>query len=240
MSLIEATVVLGVVSMLTAVLAPAVRNYVGSAQQTAAQRGVQTIGSALVQMLTDTGELWVSRDGNGASATTPPSHASANRADLLVSDGSTPAVNTARSVGGPPDWGTAVNNTTVQKLEYYLTTNSPSNTSANAYRSATNMGVTTQYDPDGAGTYNAEHAWRGPYVPGPIGADPWGNRYRVNVQLLTPKGIQLAASSLVLGVGQRAAVFVISSGPNRILDTAFLQTADAFVAGGDDLIFRIQ
>jgi len=226
MSLIEATVVLGVVSMLTAVLAPAVRNYVGSAQQTAAQRDVQIIGSALTQMLADTGELWVSRDGNGSSSTVPPSHGSSNRADLLVSDGNIPSVHTARSVGGPPDWSTAVNDTTVQKLEYYLVTNTPSNTSANAYRIATSMSVTTQYDPDSGATYNAEHAWRGAYLPGPIGADPWGNRYAVNVEYLARA--QGAGPS-----GNVNDVFVVSAGANSLIETRY--DTDGATSGNDIL-----
>jgi type II secretory pathway pseudopilin PulG len=129
MSLIEATVILGVMSMLTAVLAPAVRNYIQSGQQAAAKQDVEEIGSALAKMLVDVGEAWVARDGNGSGVTDPPSHASGNRVDLLVSDGRIPAVNTTRSSGGPPDWNTAVNDTTVQKLDYFLVLNTPSNLS---------------------------------------------------------------------------------------------------------------
>jgi hypothetical protein len=70
-------------------------------------------------------------------------------------------------------------------------------------------------------------------------SDPWGDRYFVNVQLLSPKGIQ-TDPNLTLGTGQRPAVFVVSAGPNRQLETKFDQTAEAFVAGGDDVVFRIQ
>jgi hypothetical protein len=62
----------------------------------------------------------------------------------------------------------------------------------------------------------------------------------VNVQLLTAKGVQMEQSTLALGTGQRPAVFVVSAGPNRQLETRFDQVAEGFVAGGDDIVFRIQ
>src|SRR5688572_27637695 len=89
MSLVEATVILGVVSMLTAVLAPAVRNYVQGAQQAAARGDVEAIAAALTRLLTDVGETFVLRDGRrdqvlgSATDQFPPSHAAGNRVDLL-------------------------------------------------------------------------------------------------------------------------------------------------------------
>jgi len=71
-------------------------------------------------------------------------------------------------------------------------------------------------------------------------SDPWGDKYFVNIQLLTAKGIQMAHSTLTLSTGQRPAVFVVSAGPNRQLETRFDQVAEAFAAGGDDVVFRIQ
>jgi len=71
-------------------------------------------------------------------------------------------------------------------------------------------------------------------------SDPWDDKYFVNVQMLTPKGVLMAENTLTLGTGQRPAAFVISAGPNRQLETRFDQIADAFIAGGDDIVFRIQ
>ena len=212
-SLVEATLILGVMAMLSAVMAPSIRGYVQTAQQAAARRDVEELGAALVRMLTDTGELWVSRDGNGASATDPLSHGAANRVDLLVSDGKTPALYVTRS-SGTPDWDDAVNDAEVQKLDYFLVTNTPSNTSANAYRGADDMNVTGEFDPDEGATFNAPHAWRGAYLPGPIGADPWGNRYAVNVEYLA-RGLGASPS------GNVNDVIVISAGSNGLLETRF-------------------
>jgi len=218
-------VILGVMSMLTAVMAPAVRTYVQGAQQAAAKRDVEAIGSALGKMLVDIGEAWLSRDGNGSASTDPPSHAAANRVDLLVSDGNIPALYSgATRSSGSPEWTAAVNDTTVQKLEYYLVKNTPSNSASNAYRSASSMSVTTQFDPDDAATYNSPHAWRGAYLPGPIGADPWGNRYAVNVEYL----------ARALGTGPSGNVndvIVLSAGTNGLIETRY--DTDGMSSGND-------
>lgn len=220
MSLLEATIVLSVAAVLAAMVAPAVRNYVQTAQQATAKKDVETLGSALARFLADNGEAWFLQDGNGASATAAPAHST--KVELMVSDGRTPAVNTARGAG--TDWDTAVNNTTVQKFEYFLVTNTPSNAAANAYRSATNMSLTAQFDPDGGAQFNSEYAWRGPYLPGPIGSDPWGNRYAANVEFL----------ARTLGTGPSGSdndVVVISAGDDGIIETKF--NTDGYTSGND-------
>jgi type II secretory pathway pseudopilin PulG len=91
-------------------------------------------------------------------------------------------------------------------------------------------------------TYDRTKGWNGPYSARMPSADPWGNKYLVNIQLLTPKGLRelVEAEELALGTGQRPAVFTISGGPNRQIETRFNQIADSFEAGGDDIVFRIQ
>jgi type II secretory pathway pseudopilin PulG len=230
-SLIEATVMLAVVSILTAMLAPSVRAYVQNAQQVAAKKDVEAIGGALAAMLVDVGELWVTRDGNGTAATDSPSHDTVtvnNRVDMLVTAGKVPAKQTARSGGGTTDWDTAVGTTAVQLLDYYLVTNTPSNTSSNAYRAATNMSVTTNYDPDGGGTYNAEYGWRGAYLPGPIAADPWGYRYAVNVEYLA-RG--LSSGTPPPAMGNVNDVIVISGGNNGLVEVRY--DTDGPTSGND-------
>ncbi len=67
-----------------------------------------------------------------------------------------------------------------------------------------------------------EFAWRGAYL-AEASADPWGNRFIVNVQWLQP-----GASPHV--------VWVLSAGPNRIIETSFAQPGLA----GDDIGFRLR
>lgn len=232
MSLIEATIILAVLASLTSMLAPVIGGYIEDARQTQVRKGVATIGAALERMLTDMGETEILRDGNGSGVTDPPSHASTNRVDMLVSDGNTPVLSVTRSVANTngTDWSTAINNTAVQKLEYFLVTNTPSNSSANAYRGPSNMSVSSHFDPSSGSTFNSEFAWRGAYLPGPIAADPWGNRYAVNVEFLEhPLG---AGPS-----GNTNDVFVLSAGRNGTIDTRY--DVDGVTAGIDDVIYVV-
>jgi type II secretory pathway pseudopilin PulG len=228
LSLIEASIILSVFAILTAMLAPAIGAYVNDAQHAAARRDVDVIGSALSRMLADVGEAWILRDGNGAAATNPPSHAAANRVDLLVTAGAIPAVSVARSTAGA-DWDDVVNNGAVQRLEYFLVENRPSNVAANAYRTPASMSVLTEFDPDSGALFNAEHGWRGAYLPGPIGPDPWGSRYAVNVEFL-------ARAPGAGPSGNVNDVFVVSAGSDRIIDTRF--DIDG-ATGGSDLLYVV-
>src|SRR5688500_6397238 len=90
MSLVEATIILMVIALLTAVIAPSARGYISDAQESAAKKDTEAIASALTRMLHDVGEAWFLRDGNGAAATNPPLRDSTKRVDMLVSNGSTP------------------------------------------------------------------------------------------------------------------------------------------------------
>jgi hypothetical protein len=147
--------------------------------------------------------------------------------DLLVGSGAVPTVSVARSTAGT-DWDDAVNDAAVQRLEYFLVQNTPSNLAANAYRTASSMSVVGEFDPDSGALYNAEHAWRGAYLPGPIGPDPWGTRYAVNVEFL----------ARALGAGPSGNVndvFVISAGADRAVDTRF--DVDGPTPGSSDLIY---
>lgn len=220
---------LSVFAIMAAVLAPSIGGYISDAQHAAAKKDLEGIGSAVARMLTDTGEAWLLRDGNGAAATAPPSHATANRVDLLVGSGTVPTVTVARVSAGV-DWDDAVDNAAVQRLEYFLVQNTPSNLAANAYRTASSMSVLTEFDPDSGALYNSEHAWRGSYLPGPIGPDPWGMRYGVNVEFL----------ARALGAGPSGNVndvFVVSGGPDRMVDTRF--DIDGATAGNSDLIYVV-
>jgi len=71
-------------------------------------------------------------------------------------------------------------------------------------------------------------AWKGPYHTD-FKPDPWGNRYYVN-------------ASCFYGPGNNA-VWILSAGPNGIIETNFTQPASGNVApslGGDDIGYRIK
>jgi general secretion pathway protein G len=130
------------------------------------------------------------------SSSTPgliPSNATLHR---LISAGNAPGVSGAP---GTADWVDATN---TDDLDDHLATNRLSDAS--------------QYPGTG------EFAWRGSYL-AEAPADPWGNRFIVNVRWLQP-----GASPNV--------VWVLSAGPNRIIETTFAQPSLA----GDDIGFRLR
>lgn len=71
-------------------------------------------------------------------------------------------------------------------------------------------------------------AWKGPYLPS-IPVDPWGRPFLVNIKQADP-----AAAT-------PKAAWVISSGPNGTLETAFDQNAGVAISpSGDDIFARIK
>ena len=65
--------------------------------------------------------------------------------------------------------------------------------------------------------------WRGPYMES-LSADPWGSRYAANVGFFQ-------------GAASGRAVFVVSPGPNRLIETPFEMVG--LRTGGDDVIGMI-
>ena len=106
---------------------------------------------------------------------------------------------------------------------------------------ATFFGTATGWAPPGAANWNAidthlvnnghnylnagDFRWRGPYATA-LPLDPWGNPYVVNALNFPPP------------VGTTNIVWVLSAGPNRVVNTNI--AAATTTPGGDDVAFRIQ
>ena len=86
-----------------------------------------------------------------------------------------------------------------------------------------------------AKTATSQFGWNGPYVTNVISADPWNNRYMVNIGLM--EGTQGTQGA---GGATKSAVWVISSGPNGTIETTYTQAMTVAVSGGDDLGIRLQ
>lgn len=84
-------------------------------------------------------------------------------------------------------------------------------------------------------TSTSQFGWNGPYLSSEIGSDPWNNRYMVNIGLID-------TSAGVVGVSgvPKNAVWVISAGPNGLIETPYTQITTAATMGGDDIGIRIQ
>jgi type II secretory pathway pseudopilin PulG len=249
-SLIEASIILSVVAILSAIMAPSINGYVERARQARAREDVKTIAEAIQAFITDTAEHFFLLTGNGTSPT-PPSHADGQRVNLLVSDGDIPSLGS--TVSAETFWTTAINGTTVDTLANHLTENNPGETTASRYRNPTDMLVASPggNNPDFArsesSSFNAPYAWRGPYLQAPIDPDPWGNRYAVNVGFLKATVTATAISNISSAPGggsfsaaldyPRLDVFVLSAGADEEIDTRSAQ--DGAVPGDDDFIYLV-
>jgi prepilin-type N-terminal cleavage/methylation domain-containing protein len=132
---------------------------------------------------------------------------------LLASEGNIPTLG-----AGVTTWNTATTAATCDLLSNHLSANTPKS-------QATNLYPTTTSAP------GSEFIWRGPYQPS-FPADPWGNRYAVNIGNAT----SVAASS--------NAVWVLSAGADGIIQTVFNPALPAVGAtlttSGDDIVYRLK
>ncbi|HXH25969.1 MAG TPA: prepilin-type N-terminal cleavage/methylation domain-containing protein [Vicinamibacterales bacterium] len=127
--------------------------------------------------------------------------------DLLVSPGNVPSASSATT------W-TSTSATATDSIADQLVTNAP------GYRMK---------------TATSDFGWNGPYLTSNIGADPWNNRYAINVGLIDPTiGTQTASGAT------KSAVWVISAGPNGQIETAYTQPITTAALGGDDIGTRVQ
>jgi hypothetical protein len=112
---------------------------------------------------------------------------------------------------------------------------------ANILGDPTTPGTPARYPLRGFYSGDPERGWSGPYVASLPKTDPWGNKYMVNIQYLnagflkTYTGPNTNAPNL-----PSIAVIVLSSGPNRNIETPVDQPFSSFQALGDDIVFRIK
>jgi prepilin-type N-terminal cleavage/methylation domain-containing protein len=85
-------------------------------------------------------------------------------------------------------------------------------------------------------TPTSQFGWNGPYFSSEIAADPWGNRYVVNIAM-----IDLSPGAATASGQTKMAVWVLSAGPNGTIETPFASSIfSATQPVGDDIGNRIQ
>jgi type II secretory pathway pseudopilin PulG len=211
-SLLEAVMVIAIVAVIAGVALVSAMEQIENAKLSRAVSDTKMIAVSIHSFMQDTGFAPAFKAGDARG---PEDEIFS----VLETAGSDPGV--TETLNWPTEAGTH------ELLEDQLVKNRPS-------------GSLTPYPRMGQISFARFKGWNGPYVSRMPSSDPWDNKYLVNVQLLTAKGIKMTESTLTLSTGQRPAVFVVSAGPNRQLETRFDQVADSFVAGGDDIVFRIQ
>ncbi len=211
-SMIEAVVVLAISAILAYAALLSAMDNIEDARVSRAITDTQEIGIAIHSFMRDTGFAPAFTAGDARTPDDPVFL-------VLETAGSNPTADEALH------WPTDLQDR--DSLENQLIKNRPGNSAI-------------PYPRVGEISWARYKGWNGPYVAKMPSSDPWDDKYLVNIQMMTPQGIEMADSTLTMEVGQRAAVFVISAGPNRVLETRFDQVADSFAPAGDDIIFRIQ
>lgn len=222
LTLIEVSVILSVLVILAAFLIPSITQFLNDANSLQAQNDVQAIATGLVNFMKDTGQ-------SPSTALRLTESIQSRAVEVLAGPGEVPDVNRGQVVSLPRgrsalglrrNLNLAELNTegwvrsSVGSLEEYLLMNG--------------HGLPPK-------TNGAAFGWNGPYITSELGSDPWGNQYLVNVVFM---GTEAGAEDS--GSDERRAVYVVSAGPNQILETPFSQPVSDALVYGDDIAVRIR
>jgi type II secretory pathway pseudopilin PulG len=229
MSLVEVTIILLVLMLLTGVLAPSIFDMVIDAKMVKVKEDCEAIGVTVARLVRDVGTCL---KFNGTLPCTI-----ANRVDILYSDGPDVLpqdVNKATA----PDFGQANIKSPINwdyDLQYGDSMENQFVLNAPIYGTPTTKGTFLWTVP----VYGL--GWRGAYMASPIGPDPWGRKYLVNSGFL---GVAVDATPESEGYwGWDRDVFCISGGPNEHFETPFQGNGAPFYGTtrrGDEFIFIIQ
>ena len=215
-TLVELTIILMVLVILSAILLPQMGGFNRLARYVRVKEDLGAICSVLKQMLDDVGEGTFYADPG-------PDHIP--RRDhlpigLLVGDGDIPIGPTdsddsrfewtrpvAAQFSIPTDGGCLDPTFVVDRLANHLVHNTPLGDGRHRWRGPL----------DAMRGFNSLFAWRGPYMDDPVVSDPWGNRYMANVFALYNPPSAGALERYASGV------VCFSAGLDSEVDTAFNQ-----------------
>jgi prepilin-type N-terminal cleavage/methylation domain-containing protein len=213
-TLLEVIAVLAVTAALVAALAPLAFRYLDDAKKTQAQNDANQIAQAIGQFFKDTGRPPYK---NNIATLKIQAKESGDFDCLYGSSGN--EWTTATDATGSASWTSAggvqcqAGSATRDTIENQLILNTPGG--------STCPGVGCK-----AYTTSGISAWNGPYLPS-VPADPWGNKYLVNVGKADPNAGK--------------AVWVISGGPNGSLETSANAAANGTLTPvGDDIVARVK
>ena len=227
LSLVEVTIVLLVLMLLTGVLAPSIWDFVHDAQWVKVKEDCEAIGITFSRLTRDVGPCLRVNAVNGCTLAT--------RVDVLFGDGAEPTITAATEyLGGnmaASNWNAVAPN---------------ADTMAGQFVTNTPQYITPLGKLMAGGSYPAgpmlRLGWRGAYLSPPIGPDPWGSRYYVN------SGFFAVATNSTPGQeggplwSWERDVVCLSAGPDQAVSSPFGQgRSPGYGASreGDDFIFVI-
>ena len=246
LSLVEVTIMLLVLMLLTSVLAPSIWDFVIDAQWVKVKEDCEALGISVARFMRETPPCFSINPNAGVGTRCTR----ANRADLLFGDGTTGALSALA-----PNYTGAAGNTaaTVDNWDDVLAANADP-LEDHLVRNIVG-GVNWYPTPGQLGNLSIPGplyglGWRGGYLAGPIAPDPWGSRYEINTMFIAAAS-DPTANNQEGYYGWDRDVFCISPGPNRTFQTPFHgcpPAGDAFggpwtlgtCRGGDDWTYIIQ
>jgi type II secretory pathway pseudopilin PulG len=246
MSLVEATIILLVLMLLTGVIAPSITDFVNDAKRVKVKEDCEAIGITIARITRDVGNCLMMY---GEQMPAGEGCTRRNRVDLLVSDGVdvlgsdlTSTAVTYDAPGGTTErnqynWDTIGNRDT---MVHQFVENAP--------RYPTPDNLRTVGSPTG-GVYHYSkpwfnYGWRGAYLQSPVSWDPWGKPYLVNTLFLSvARDAQDGVREGERSGGWSRTVFCLSAGSNKLYETPFegntAGTGRGVVREGDDYFYPI-
>lgn len=213
MSLVEVTIILLVLMLLTGVLAPSMMDFVNDAKAVKVKEDCEVIGINVMRIARDVGPCLKL---NAATRCTK-----SNRVDILVSDGPDVGFQDLTGDGGVL-YSQAGPNISTSNLRWEQDDGSQADTMVDQW--VTNI---PNYGPPNQDSHKNPKpsfnlGWRGAYIQSPIGPDPWGHRYVVNtVFLAVADDATDSANDGSLDKGWNRDVFCLSAGSNGLYETWF-------------------
>jgi prepilin-type N-terminal cleavage/methylation domain-containing protein len=203
-TLLEVAVVLAVIAILAAILTPIVTSYIDQARVTRASNDVKKIAEAINLFKRDTGTYPGYNIASEAAAGSALSYGTNGLSGCLLTGSSVTGTVNSSGVASLGAWSCA----NAGLLETYLNLNS--------------LGFTAADNSVGGKT-----SFRGPYLDGLSGSDPWGNRYAVNSSNFSASATSWA--------------YAVSAGPDGVIDTnQNPPKTSIFAATDDDIVALIK
>lgn len=242
MSLVEATIILMVLMLLTGVLAPSINDYVNDAKDVKVKEDCEAIGFTVMRLVRDIGPcLRFNANQDNWQQNFTRHCQKQNRVDILFSDG--PDVTQNDLIGDASQSFNGNNNVANNQINW---DDDDQRGDSMEHQFVTNDTGPRYPTPSTLNTYDrpGPHfnlGWRGAYLSSPIGPDPWGNRYLVNtVFLATARDANQGIGEGEMSGGWSHDVFCLSAGRNSLFETAFGGNQFGGTSrGGDDFIYVI-
>ena len=225
LSLVEVTIMLVILLILAGTLAPVMSDSVNSARVVRARNDLSQLAVSLVNFQRDVGPVVFEGSHLRQVQFASSSVSAISPVELLTSGGERPVV--AERVPVESVAHLLVN----PALALDAASLTPWADSPAADAMDYHLRVNGRGYAEGDGS--AGTGWNGPYLTKDVTGDPWGRAYLINTAFLRglPPSKQRCA---------RCAVFVISAGPNGLIETPFQQPIANANVFGDDLAVRIQ